>query len=69
MEPVGVHARRRSQPAGAMEWPHSNRRENDPPPRFRGHRQGPGTSSVAAARVSFEWQWKGLGIMSSRRPA
>ena len=38
-------------------------------PAFGAHRQGPGTSSVAAARVAFKWQRKGLGIMSSRRPA
>eukprot|EP00966_Prymnesium_polylepis_P253752 5864675-Prymnesium_polylepis.1 len=63
MEPVGVHARRRSQPGGAMKWPHSNRRKNDPL-----HFRGPGASSVAAARGAFKWQWKGFGIMSSRRP-
>ena len=40
-----------------------------PPPAFGARRQGPGTSSVAAARVAFKWQRKGLGIMSSRRPA
>eukprot|EP00966_Prymnesium_polylepis_P332751 7388231-Prymnesium_polylepis.2 len=30
MEPVRIHARRRSQPGGAMEWLHSIRRGNDP---------------------------------------
>eukprot|EP00966_Prymnesium_polylepis_P046685 1082297-Prymnesium_polylepis.1 len=40
MEPVGVHARRRSQPGGAMDRPHSNRRKSDPP-RFRGPPTGP----------------------------
>eukprot|EP00966_Prymnesium_polylepis_P118233 2733605-Prymnesium_polylepis.1 len=39
------------------------------PPAFGAHRQGPGTSSVAAAHGAFKWQWKGLGILSSRSPA
>eukprot|EP00966_Prymnesium_polylepis_P023393 538310-Prymnesium_polylepis.1 len=40
MERVGVHARRRSQPGGPMERPHSNRRKSDPT-RFRGPPTGP----------------------------
>eukprot|EP00966_Prymnesium_polylepis_P329342 7385061-Prymnesium_polylepis.1 len=40
MEPVRIHARRRSQPGGAMEWPQSDRRINVPP-RFWGPPTGP----------------------------
>eukprot|EP00966_Prymnesium_polylepis_P278175 6427783-Prymnesium_polylepis.1 len=62
MEPVGVHARRRSQPGEPMEWPHSNRRENDPPS-FGAYRQGSGTSSMADARGAFNCRRKGLGVV------
>eukprot|EP00966_Prymnesium_polylepis_P226627 5242976-Prymnesium_polylepis.1 len=49
---AGAYSPAEEEPTGgAMEWPHSNRRKNDPPA-FGA--QGPGTSSMAAARGAFK---------------
>eukprot|EP00966_Prymnesium_polylepis_P013039 300494-Prymnesium_polylepis.1 len=57
MEPVGVHARGRSQPGGQWNGP-TRTGGKVTPPAFGAHQQDPGTSSVAAARVAFKWQWR-----------
>eukprot|EP00966_Prymnesium_polylepis_P000773 17429-Prymnesium_polylepis.1 len=56
-EPVSIHALRRSQPGGTMEWPHSNRRKNDPqhPPRSGPTNTGPGTNGTSDNGYTHAW--------------
>eukprot|EP00966_Prymnesium_polylepis_P053887 1245501-Prymnesium_polylepis.1 len=55
MEPVRIHARRRSQPGGQWNGPTQTGGKTTPPA-FGAHRQGPETSSMAAARGAFKCQ-------------